>query len=183
MDKKQYIDCIDKEVYSAYRSAKNRLNLIDKIWCRYISPESNSVFLIRKKQLYESRGGVYSLFARLIHVKLMRRYGIHLTEGCQIGTGLRIAHPSSITFTKCIIGKNFQIYQGCTIGQKYHGSEMYPTIGDNVIMFAGSQIIGAVKVSDNVIIGASACLVTDAPIPGTYVGIPAKMISKTADQA
>lgn len=177
MNRSQFRKCIEKEVYGPYQLAKGRLNCIDRIWCKNISPELNSVFLIRKKQYYEDRGGVYAILARMLHVKLMRRYGINVTTGCKIGLGLRIAHPCNITFTECTIGENFQIYQGCTIGQKFHGSGMYPTIGNNVIMFAGSQIIGSVRVGDNVTIGASALVVKDAIEPGVYVGIPARLVS------
>lgn len=142
MDKKLYKECIEKEIYSEYRKSKNRLTLIDKIWCRYLSPELNAVYLIRRKQYFESKGQIYRALSRLYHVTLMRRYGIHITPGTKIGVGLRIAHPTSIVVTLCNIGDNFTIYQNCTIGQKKWKSGMYPTIGNNVTMYSGSSIIG-----------------------------------------
>lgn len=118
MDKAFYKLCIEKEVFDPYKNSKGKLNIIDRIWCKYISPESNSIYLVRKKQYYESRGGICRIYSRLIHAKLIRRYGIHITEGTNIDLGLRIAHPVGIVITKCSIGKNFQIYQNSTIGQK-----------------------------------------------------------------
>ncbi len=173
---KEYLDC---EVYGAYREAKGRLNIFDKIWCKYISPERNAVYLIRKKQYLEnssSKGG--KILSRLYHAKLMRRYGIHITEGTKIGKGLRVAHPTGIVITLCTIGDNFTIYQNCTIGQKKYQSGLFPTIGNNVTMYAGSQIIGNVNVADNVVIGANATLLNDADESGIYVGTPAKIIKK-----
>lgn len=177
MDKKFFKQCLKTEVYGQYKKAKGRLNLFDRIWCKYISPETNAVYLIRKKQLLESGGRVKRFFSRFCHAKLMRRYGIHITEGTTIGLGLRIAHPSSITITLCNIGENFTVYQNCTIGQKRPHSGLFPTIGNNVIMFAGSMIIGDVNVADSVVLGANSTLLSDAVEAGVYVGTPANLIA------
>ena len=135
------------------------------------------MYLIRKKQYLETGGRIKRFVSRFYHVKLMRRYGIHITEGTKIGIGLRIAHPSGIQITLCNIGENFTIYQNCTIGQKRPNSGLFPTIGNNVTMFAGSMIIGEVKVADNVILGANSTLISDAEKAGVYVGTPAKLIA------
>lgn len=42
-------------------------------------------------------------------------------------------------------------------------------------MYAGSSILGNVEVTDNVIIGAHGCLLSDAKVSGIYVGVPAKL--------
>ena len=176
MNKSQYKECIEQEIYTPYRNAKNRCGFLDKIWLKYICPESNALFLVRQKMYFESIGGGYRILARLLHSKLVRRYGIHIDEGTEIGIGLRFQHPISIVITKCKIRENFYIYQNCTVGQKFRNTGLFPSIGDNVTMCAGSSVIGNVSVTNNVIIGAGACLVKDADEPGTYVGVPAKRI-------
>lgn len=178
MDKKSLKECLEREIFEAYRNSKNRLTIFDRIWIKYISPEGNAVYLVRKKQYYEEKGKIGRFLARIYHVKLMRRYGIHITEGTKIGKGLRIAHPTGIVITLCNIGENFTIYQNCTIGQKFWKSGMFPTIGDNVTMYANSSIIGAVDVQNNVTIGAGSVLLQDAEEGGIYCGSPAKRINK-----
>ena len=178
MNKQFYRECLEAEIYATYRAAKKRLTIFDKIWLKYISPETNAVYLIRRKQLLESGGRLGRILSRFLHVKLMRRYGIHMTPGTQIGKGLRIAHPTSIVVTLCKIGDNFTIYQNCTIGQKKWKSGLYPEIGNNVTMYAHSSIIGNVKVTDNVTLGAGAILLHDAMESGNYCGVPAKRIDK-----
>ena len=175
MDKAYYKACIEQEIYLPYRQSKRRLNWLDKIWCRYVNPELNAVYLVRRKQYLEEKGKFSRALSRLYHVKLMRRYGIHITPGTTIGKGLRIAHPTSIVVTQCVIGENFTIYQNCTIGQKRWKSGMYPTIGNNVTMYAGSAIIGKVCVGDGVVVGANATLVKDAQANGIYIGTPARL--------
>ena len=178
MDKATYKRCISEEVYKPYLITKKRLNIFDKIWCKYLSPELNAVYLVRKKQYLESGSKLKRLLSRFYHVKLMRRYGIHITEGAEIGVGLRIAHPTSVVITCCKIGDNFTIYQKCTIGQKAYNNGLFPTIGNNVTMYSGSSVIGKVKVADNVVLGANSLLLNDADQSGTYVGSPARLLSR-----
>ena len=52
----------------------------------------------------------------------------------------------------------------------------YPTIGNNVIIYAGAKIIGDVHVGDNAIIGANAVVTKDVPPNAIVGGIPAKVI-------
>jgi serine O-acetyltransferase len=178
MDRKEMNECLECEILAPYRESKKRLNIIDKIWVKHISPESNAIYLIRRKQYMEGKGRFGRVLSRLYHAKLMRRYGIHITEGTKIGKGLRIAHPTSIVVTLCEIGENFTVYQNCTIGQKKWKSGRFPTIGNNVTMYAHSGIIGDVKVTDNVTLGAGAILLHDAMESGNYCGIPDKRIDK-----
>ncbi len=110
MDKKTFKDYIDYEIYRPYRESKGRISIFDKIWCKYLNPELNAIYLIRKKQYLEGQRGILKYISRFYHVKLMRRYGIHMTPGTKIGKGLRIAHPTSIVVTHCEIGENFTIY-------------------------------------------------------------------------
>ena len=178
MTRQFYKECIEEEVYAPYRQAKQKMSVLDKIWCRYLSPESNAIYLIRRKQLFESKASTRFL-SRFYHVLLMRRYGIHITPCTTIGKGLRIAHPTGIVVTLCKIGDNFTICQNCTIGQKKWKSGQFPTIGNNVTMYSGSSIIGEVNVSDNCIIGANATLLSDTEAGGVYCGTPARLISNS----
>lgn len=46
-----YKKCIEVEVYGPYKESVNRdLTILDKIWCRFFSPELNAVYLIRRMQ-------------------------------------------------------------------------------------------------------------------------------------
>lgn len=173
MTKKSFEECIKYEVYESYKNSKGRLSLFDKIWCKYLSPSTNAVYLIRKKQYLESGGRISRLFAKLYRVKLMRRYCIHINSEATIGLGLHIVHPMCISIAKCNIGINFTIYQSCTVGAKSLECEDTPIINNNVTMYAGSSIIGNCNVSDNVTIGANSLLLRDAKEAGVYIGSPA----------
>ena len=88
-----------------------------------------------------------------------------------MGEGLWIAHPSGIVISAYSkIGKNFKIWQGCTIGIKGGDGEKFIFIGDNVSLCVNSCIIGdAISIADNVVIGAMTLVNKDISSAGIYV--------------
>lgn len=88
------------------------------------------------------------------------------------------------------IGKNTKILQHVTIGgnmgkrKVVDGREITaPIIGDNVIIGAGAQILGPVKIGNNTKIGAGAVVMIDVPDNFVAVGVPAKLISQPTSTA
>ena len=52
-----------------------------------------------------------------------------------------------------------------------------PIIGDNVYIATGAKIIGAIKIGNNVAIGANCVVTKDIPDNAVVVGVPGKVIS------
>lgn len=59
-----------------------------------------------------------------------------------------------------------------TLGQSHDG---FPTIGKDVIVYAGAVVCGAITVGDGAVIGANAVVVRDVPPNAIVTGIPAKV--------
>ena len=116
------------------------------------------------------------LYFRHITFKL----GISIPWNTQIGPGFYIGHFGGIVINEnCVIGRNCNISQGVTLGQKNRGAyKGYPTVGDNVYIGPGAKIIGAVKVGNNVAIGANCVVTKDIPDNSVVVGIPGRVISQ-----
>lgn len=108
---------------------------------------------------------------------LMRtRTGIELYYSTKIGKGLNIQHGTGIVVgPRYIIGDNFLIHQGVTLGQR-RGPNDIINIQNNVSIFAGAKILGNIFIGDNVKIAANAVLLIDAIENSTYAGIPASKI-------
>lgn len=74
--------------------------------------------------------------------------GIDINPGAQIGPHFYIDHGTGIVIGETtVIGKNVCLYQGVTLGATYvdkelRGQQRHPTIEDNVIIYAGSTILG-----------------------------------------
>ncbi|MCD8913956.1 MULTISPECIES: serine O-acetyltransferase [Staphylococcus] len=106
--------------------------------------------------------------------------GIEIHPGAKIGKRLFIDHGMGVVIGEtCTIGDNVTIYQGVTLGGtgKEKGKR-HPDIGDNVLIAAGSKILGNIKVDSNVNIGANSVVLTNVPSYSTVVGIPGHIVKQ-----
>lgn len=51
-------------------------------------------------------------------------------------------------------------------------------LGDNIFIGPGAKIIGAVKIGNNIVIGANCVVTRDIPDNSVVVGIPGRVISQ-----
>ena len=111
--------------------------------------------------------------------------GIAIHPGAKIGDNLFIDHGMGVVIGETSeIGKNVTIYHAVTLGgaspsidsEKQRNEKRHPTIGDNVVIGSGAQIIGPVKVGAGSRIAANAVVVNDVPDNVTMVGVPAKIV-------
>lgn len=124
------------------------------------------------------------VLVKMIYKHIEHKTGIQLPMGTNVGPGLRFFHYNCIVIAQTsIIGRNASIHQGVTIGRVFNGKRAgVPTIGDNVVVFAGAKIVGKVSVCDNAVIGANAVVTSDIPENAVAAGIPAKVISLNSNK-
>lgn len=112
--------------------------------------------------------------------QLSRDYGCFLQVGAQIGPGLKLPHPQGIVIgAGTRVGRNCVLYQQVTLGGARRGdfaADRYPVIGDDVVVFAGAKLLGAVRVGNGACIGANAVVIRDVPAGRTAVGVPARLL-------
>ncbi len=123
----------------------------------------------------------FRLLPKLIHRLDIILFSADISPSADIGGGLRIAHPLGIVIGyDAVIGKNAQIFQNVSIGSSDHvkNNRVMPTIGDNVSIFTGAVVIGAIQIGDNVSIGANAVVTKDVPANVIIAGVPAKIIGQ-----
>lgn len=103
---------------------------------------------------------------------------------CTIGKGTKFGYGgiAVVMHARTVIGENCMIGQGVTIGGKSGWYEV-PVIGNNVIINAGSKIIGPVRIGDNVEIGANSVVVKDVPSNCVVAGIPARILKSDMTKA
>lgn len=149
----------------------------------WYEPSIILIFLYKLNSLIEKipiRLLKYPLLFILIPVYMFCQIflGIVLPRHAKIGKGIRIYHYSGIVINpNVVIGMNCSIRQNVTIGNRKTKNDC-PIIGDNCDIGAGAKIIGAIKIGNNVSIGANAVVLTDVPDNATAVGVPAKIILK-----
>lgn len=117
---------------------------------------------------------------KLIYKHKQHLTGIQLLLSTKIGGGLQFFHYNCIIIAQSVvIGRNVSIHQGVTIGRVFAGKNAgVPTIGDNVVIFAGAKLLGRINIGDNAVIGANAVVIKDVPANCVVAGAPAKVISE-----
>lgn len=104
-------------------------------------------------------------------------FSCDIPYSCKIGKNCKFPHHALgiVIHPKATIGDNCTILQGVTIGGR-SGHVQLPIIGNNVLLGAGSIIMGPIKIGDNAIIGAGSVLFHDVEANEIWAGNPAKKI-------
>ncbi len=112
--------------------------------------------------------------------------GIEIHPGATIGRRVFIDHGMGVVIGETAeIGDECTIYQGVTLGgtSLAKGAKRHPTLGRGVIVSAGAQVLGGFIVGDGARVGSNAVLLQAVPAGATAVGIPARIVQKSADAA
>ncbi|MGN0307457.1 MAG: serine O-acetyltransferase EpsC [Lachnospiraceae bacterium] len=118
--------------------------------------------------------------ARWISQRGVRKTGIEIHPGAQIGKGLFIDHGNGVIIGETtIIGDNCTLYQGVTLGGtgKEQGKR-HPTLGNNVMVSAGAKVLGSFTIGDNSKIGAGSVVLSEVPPGSTVVGVPGRVVKR-----
>ncbi len=105
--------------------------------------------------------------------------GIEIHPGAKIGEGFFIDHGMGVVIGETSeIGDNVTLYQGVTLGGTSHQrTKRHPTLGNNVVVGVGAQLIGAITIGDNSKVGAGSVVVTSVPVNATVVGVPGRVVT------
>lgn len=105
---------------------------------------------------------------------------VDIHPGAKIGKNFFIDHGGGVVIGETAeIGDNVTMYQGSTLGGvSIEQKKRHPTLGNNIIVGAGAKILGAIKIGNNVRIGANSVVTKDIPDNSIVVGVPGRIISK-----
>jgi serine O-acetyltransferase len=103
-------------------------------------------------------------------------FSTEIPSGVSLGDGTVFLHfgLGVVLHNRTIIGENCKIYQNVTIGSR--NSVGPPVIGNNVLIGAGSIILGKITIGDGASIGAGSVVLKDVPPGCTVVGNPLKLV-------
>lgn len=119
-------------------------------------------------------------WARWVSQRAVRKTGIEIHPGAQIGKGFFIDHGNGVIIGETtIIGDNVTLYQGVTLGGtgKEQGKR-HPTLGNNIMVGAGAKVLGSCIIGDNCKIGAGSVVLSDVPPGSTVVGVPGRVVKR-----
>lgn len=129
------------------------------------------------KNGFKLTGRLVSQFARFLT-------GVEIHPGARVGKGFFIDHGMGVVIGETTeIGNNVTLYHDVTLGGTTvfdkNGkitTKRHPTIGDNVIIGSGAQVLGPIKIGNNVKIGSNAIVTKDVENDMTVVGMAAHKV-------
>jgi serine O-acetyltransferase len=124
--------------------------------------------------------------ARFIMQVMRMITGIEIHPAAKIGRRFFIDHGMGVVIGETsIIGDDVTFYHGVTMGgvlpsvdsDSQRKVKRHPTIGNDVIVGAGAQILGPITVGNCARVGANSVVVRDVAEKVTVTGIPARPVS------
>lgn len=120
--------------------------------------------------------------ARLISELANERTGVDIHPGATIGAHFFIDHGTGVVIGEtAIVGERVRLYQHVTLGARTPLADApdrvrnryarHPIVEDDVVIYAGSTILGRITVGRGAMIGGNVWLLDDVP-PGTTVVQP-----------
>jgi serine O-acetyltransferase len=105
--------------------------------------------------------------------------GAELEPIAVVGPGFVIAHTNGVILGQGVrAGRNLYLHGGVLLGSTSNESRTratsgFPTVGDDVTVFAKASVLGPIHVGDRAVIGAHALVLRDVPPDSTARGVPA----------
>lgn len=131
------------------------------------------------------------LIPRIMTEYAHSKTGIDIHPGATIGKSFFMDHGTGIVIGEtCVIGNNVKLYQGVTLGAKsfeldksgnpVKGIKRHPNIEDNVIIYAGTTILGGdTTIGHDSVIGGNVWLTESIPpYSNVYATTPKPVIKK-----
>lgn len=111
--------------------------------------------------------------------------GIEIHPGATIGRRFFIDHGMGVVIGETAeIGDDCTLYHGVTLGgTSWKKGKRHPTLLDGVVVGAGAKVLGPITVGKEARIGSNAVVTKDVPEGVTVVGIPGRIVRKTAAKA
>lgn len=137
----------------------------------------HAIFVYRMAHFLWRKG--FKLSARFLAQFARFLTGVEIHPAAQIGYGFFIDHGMGVVIGETTqIGNNVTLYHDVTLGGRTvfdaKGKVMnkrHPTIGNDVVIGSGAQILGPIKIGDGAKIGSNSIVVKDVAKGETVIGV------------
>ncbi|WIB59347.1 serine O-acetyltransferase [Curtobacterium sp. MCLR17_007] len=114
--------------------------------------------------------------ARVVAQTARALTGIEIHPGARIGRRFFIDHGMGVVIGEtAVVGDDVLVFHGVTLGGRggAHGpgAKRHPTVGDRVVLGAGSALIGAITVGADSVVGANTVVTKDVPAGSVVTGV------------
>ncbi|MBI4858666.1 MAG: serine O-acetyltransferase [Candidatus Riflebacteria bacterium] len=109
-------------------------------------------------------------------------FAVDIHPAARIGKGILLDHATSIVIGETAVVKdNVSMLHEVTLGGTgKETGDRHPKVGEGVLIGAGAKILGNIRIGDGSKIGAGSVVVDDIPPHSTAVGVPARVVGRSA---
>lgn len=118
----------------------------------------------------------------LIHPNAVIARGVIIGSGTVVMAGA-VINTGTTVGRGCIINTSSSVDHDCVLGDFVHvsvGAHLCGSVsvGSRTWIGAGATVINNIGIREGCVIGAGAVVIRDVTEPGTYVGVPARLLNK-----
>lgn len=167
------------EIRSDLKANLGRTGLASTIYGWFMSPGFKAVTLYRISRRFRSGGPFGKALSKIAWRWSVSATGCYLSPLADIGPGLSLPHAVGVVVGEGVrVGAGVTLYQHVTIGRARNNEASYPTIGDNVTVYAGAVVVGAIEVGSQAVIAANSVVARHVPEATLAAGAPAEIKSR-----
>ena len=108
-------------------------------------------------------------------VRSLAKRGCYISLLAEIGPGLKLPHPTGVVIGEgSHVGSSVMLYHNVTLGRRAWNEPGCPRIGDGVVIYTGTVIIGPIKIGEGATVAANSVVNRDVLPKAVVAGIPAR---------
>ncbi|WAC13223.1 serine acetyltransferase [Dyadobacter pollutisoli] len=158
----------------------NYFSFKERLKAHITNPKWRFIKKLRRAEYYKNSKGPFAKLLFAYYYIVYKQYGMKLGFTIPmnvLGKGMSLPHYGTIVISKYAkIGDNARIHICVNIGASNGGA---PVIGDNCYMGPGAKIFGAIKLGNNVKIGANSVVNKSFEEDNILLaGVPAKIVKR-----
>lgn len=169
---KKIVAGVREDIQTVFRKDPAARNIFEIL---FFYPGLHAVWMHRVAHALWKRG--FFFLGRFMSHAARFLTGIEIHPGAKIGRRFFIDHGAGVVIGETTeIGDDVLLYQGVVLGGvSLKKEKRHPTIGNNVLVGAGTIVLGPIHIGDGTRIGAASLVVKDVPANAIAVGVPARI--------
>ena len=111
-------------------------------------------------------------------------FGVDIHPAASIGKAIMLDHATGIVIGEtAVVGDGCSLLHGVTLGGtgKSKGKDRHPKVGRDVLIGAGTSVLGNISIGDGAKVGAGSVVLQPIPHGATAVGAPAKVVGRALE--
>ncbi len=121
--------------------------------------------------------------AALLQSRCSEVFAVDIHPAAKIGRGIMLDHATGLVIGEtAVVGDNVSMLHAVTLGGSGRSSgDRHPKVGCGVMIAAGAQLLGNIKIGEGAKIGAGSLVLNDVAAHVTVAGVPALVVGRPAD--